>query len=370
MKQIFPEFDFTRKLRHPDVLRRLREYQRTGTTCAPIIVELDPTTACNCFCPECISAGLLNKGQMPPERIDALISELHEAGVLGVIFIGGGEPLAHTGMPTPIVLCHELGMAVGLTTNGTLLHRHIGSLSSILQWTRVSVDAATPSTFDLFRPSGVRDAFRRVIDNLESWSAVATGTVGFSFLLMERGDGTTNCDELLQATMLARDVGCDYFEVKPAVDQHHHLIALSERTRRITLEQLALARELETPQFRVVFPTSLVRVLSDTPLGQPKGYTRCATLQLRTVITPSAAYPCPYKRGQERASLGPVDRPFRAWWLSEERRERAAGIDPSTECGFYCIRHELNLAIEKGVVDDLAGAVEPAAAGGELDVFL
>src|SRR5438046_1113950 len=105
--------DFVTKLLQPTAKPRVAEYVQTRTTNGPLIVEFDPTTTCNFSCPECISSGLLNKGQIAPGRTLELISEFQRAGVKGIIFIGGGEPLAHTGMPQPIVHAHELSLQVG-----------------------------------------------------------------------------------------------------------------------------------------------------------------------------------------------------------------------------------------------------------------
>src|SRR3982751_503063 len=88
-----PRFDYLAKL--------LREGGRTalgnlvdGNPKGPLIVDFDPTTACNFSCPECISADLLNKEKIPTKRIEELIREFAAAGVQGIVFIGGGEPLA------------------------------------------------------------------------------------------------------------------------------------------------------------------------------------------------------------------------------------------------------------------------------------
>ena len=45
--------------------------ERTG----PWVIELDPTTACNLACHDCISANLLNQGGIDPKRLLKLANE-------------------------------------------------------------------------------------------------------------------------------------------------------------------------------------------------------------------------------------------------------------------------------------------------------
>jgi molybdenum cofactor biosynthesis enzyme MoaA len=196
------EVDFVHKLLQPALRPRLEELITRGTTSGPLIVEFDPTTTCNFACPECISMGLLNKGQFHPTRVIDIIDEFYRAGVKGIVFIGGGEPLAHSSMPQPIVHSHRLGMAVGLTTNGSLVDRYLDEIAECVKWTRFSVDAGTAETFAVFRPSHIKNPFDKVISNIERLVKRKKGKVGYSFLLLERKtkDRTlTNHDEIYQA---------------------------------------------------------------------------------------------------------------------------------------------------------------------------
>lgn len=344
--QLRNELDLVHKLLQPALRPRLEELITKGTTTGPLIVEFDPTTTCNFSCPECISMGLLNKGQFDPDRVLSIIDEFYRAGVKGIVFIGGGEPLAHSSMPEPIVHAHRLGMAVGLTTNGSLVDRYIDEIAECVKWTRFSVDAGTAETFAVFRPSYIKNSFAKVISNIERLVKIKKGKVGYSFLLLERKTkerDLTNYDEIYQAARLARDIGCDYFEVKPAVDENHHLVPLTADTRKKLLEQLALLSDLETKYFRVISPNSLWHLLMSASTNQPKSYHFCPTLELRTVVTPKGIYPCPYKRGYEQTLLGMTNVKFNEYWVSKERIQRARKIDPSVDCSFHCIRHEMNM---------------------------
>ena len=341
--------NFTNKMLQPNLLPRIEEYAEKRTTSGPLIVEIDPSTACNFQCPECISADLLNKGEIKDERLVKLIDEFHEAGVKGIIFIGGGEPLAHKLMPKPIVKAHRLGISIGLTTNGSLINRYLEEIAEHVQWTRVSVDAGTQETFSRFRPSHIPNSFSKITSNIEALAKIKRGILGYSFLLMERrgigGEAATNVQELFPAAKLARNLGCDYFEFKPAVDTHHSLIPFSDSMRGEIERQIPMLQALNTDRFQVVSPKSTDHLMTGGSPSQPKNYQTCPSLELRTVVTMNGIYPCPYKRGYENQKIGGIDGNFKDYWMSRERQNRAKAINPSKACPFYCIRHESNLIL-------------------------
>ncbi len=343
---------FESKVGHPRILPLALEFQRRGSTSVPGVVEIDPTTACNYGCPECISADLLNAGEMPSDRLRALLHDLAEKGCAAVVFIGGGEPLAHSAMPKPLTLAHDLGLRVGLTTNGYFVGRHVKAIAHAVDWTRVSMDAGTEQTYRSFRPNRDTRAFTKVVQGIHDLNQLKRGTVGYSFLLMSRDDGSTNFREIGVAAELAKRSGCDYFELKPSVDTHHGLIPWSSEERRLVAEQIEELTALEGPDFSVVYANSLQHLL-EGEVAQPKQYSRCPSLELRTVVTPNNLYACPYKRGLEEARWSFAGDFDAAWNAGAQLR---ASINPSRDCSFYCIRDGLNRYLLAGTT--LASAPE------------
>jgi MoaA/NifB/PqqE/SkfB family radical SAM enzyme len=370
-------FDYLRKLFQSDLRPALREYM-SGTLKGPLLIEFDPTTACNYSCPECISAGLLNKDHIPAHTIDRLLREFVRAGTKGIIFIGGGEPLAHAAMPRPLELAFELGLKVGLTTNGSLLDRHMEAIGRCVSWTRVSVDAASAETYALFRPNRIRDSFNKVVRNMEALARRKEGALGYSFLVVQRPrerqyatfsdspdklvaveslrrntpdrqEYVTNAHELFAAARLAREIGCDYFEFKPMVDPTHYLLAFDEPLRCLIGEQHARSLELETETFKIIAPRSIEYLRQRDDPVEAKTYSQCPAMELRTLVTPSGIYPCPYHRGREDKRLATLDvvanGSFEEFWASDARRDAMRKTNPSCDCQFYCIRHPTNLAL-------------------------
>ena len=129
------------------------------------------------------------------------------------------------------------------------------------------------------------------------------------------------------------------------VDKNHNLIPLSLHIRKSLEEQIAKMQSLNTDSFQVISPDSMSHLLNETSEKQPKKYSTCPILEFRTVVTPKGIYPCPYKRGCEEMKLGEINVQFNEFWASKERRERTAKIDPSKDCPYYCIRHDVNVLL-------------------------
>ena len=331
--------DFNRKLLTYDYKNWLEDYVSEKEV-FPKIIELDPTTSCMFMCPDCINSELINRNKsFTNGELDILIRELAECGVLGIIFIGGGEPLMHPWFGEAIKLCKQLDIKVGITTNGLLIDNYLDEIAEIADWTRVSMDASTKETFYKARPNNIRNSFNRILSNIEHLNKIKRGYVGYSFLLLET-ESSCNIDELYDAAYLSKKLGCDYFEYKPMVDQHHYLYQYSNDFLEKYYQIVTNLEELNSESFHVIHAMSMEQYFKPE-LVQPKDYAICPVNDLRTVITPYGTYPCPYKRGYEEFNYGLAQSGFKKMW-----QDRKTALDASKDCSFYCIRHELNLELE------------------------
>lgn len=352
------------KLWQRPVVERIAETDWMTGQSSPLVVEFDPTSACDLACPGCISGELLNKERFSRERVLSLTAEMIEAGVKAVILIGGGEPLSHPAIRTVLQMLGEAGVQIGITTNGTMIDRYLDEIAHHAAWTRVSVDAANATTFQHLRPSRTgQSRFDEVIRNMELLARVKRGILGYSFLIRTAADGTgqnvaggnsglgrihlTNVHEIFEAARLAREIGCDYFEPKPSYDDDHYLVIHSASDLEVAREQIARARELETDSFRILESINLQYSLAGHQMTpQPKAYTTCNSAQLRTLVTPSGVFVCPYFRGNQTMKIGDVTRSsFLEMWTGTERSEVMGRLNPSCDCGMHCIRHETNLEL-------------------------
>jgi sulfatase maturation enzyme AslB (radical SAM superfamily) len=338
--------DLVGKLRQESVASRVVQLSQGTQRPSPVIVDLDPTSFCDLACPECISSDVLNHARFAGDRLVELCEELAAAGVRGVVFIGGGEPLLHRTTPAAMERLVENGVAVGLVTNGTHLPRLGPELVARLGWIRVSMDAGTQAVYDLFRPSRGRSKFQRVVANIRWATEQRAQTLGYSFVVMARPDGDgapahTNVADIPVAARLAHELGCDYLELKAQLRLDHTIdeaiVAQLDELR----EAVDAAQALASEHFELLLSSSMRALLAGDLTHQHKSYTWCPTAHLRTLVTPTGMYACAYHRGNEAFRMGDViATPFAEAW-SRAELER---VDPSRDCRFHCARHAINLA--------------------------
>lgn len=344
------------KLHQPFVLKKLADTDwSTGTTSGPLVVELDTTEVCNLACPGCISEDLVsNKTSFSGERLLELGREFYEIGVKAVILIGGGEPLAHPKVGELIRYLGEHDIHIGITTNGYFIDRYMDEIAEFSKWTRISMDAGTAATFDKLRPGkDGKSKFDHIVQNMIDLAKVKKGTLGYSYLIRTEADGfgiTSNIHEIYDAAKLAREIGCDYFEVKPSYSytggQNHALVKHPRERMEEARAEIERLNELERPGFRIVKAINLEDSLNCVDRKQEKSYHRCVVADLRTLVCPSGVYVCPYWRGKDKFRIGNAHtQSIAEIWQSDRRREVMEFADPSCVCNFHCLRDESNQMI-------------------------
>lgn len=365
------------KLSQRSIVEHLQGINWNQGTKSPLVVEFDPTTACNLACPDCISRDLLNQKLFTRERIKELVQEMVDAGVKAVVLIGGGEPMAHPEIGWVIETFMKNNVRLGLTTNGLLLDKHLDLVGQAMSWTRVSMDAGTTEVYGRIRPNHAgKSEFDRAVKNMKALAKVKKGKLGYSFMMFSEGkfdpenptpdSGFSNIPDVVTAAKLAKEIGCDYFEIKPMYNIHHYAITQKQELMDYAKQQVAEASKLEDEKFRVLKATKLNAVLNGEPNIEPKDYHRCAVSQLRTLVTPSGVYVCPYFRGRPDKKIGDVnDTSFKEMWSGQERAKVMEKLDPSVDCRMHCIRHDSNLILE----DMIAGNM-PARVVEDFDFFI
>ena len=358
------------KLYQKKVLDKINNDLVKGENKSPFVIELDPTTVCDLACPGCISGDLLNQKNpldrgFSKDKMKEITDDIIKSGVTAVILIGGGEPLGH---PTTIELIKRLGengVQIGLTTNGTLMGRYIDIIAEYVSWTRVSMDVATDEMFRNLRPTKTgKSKFNLVVENMKELARKKRGILGYSFLIRTRADGLienpagsnigliehTNVYEIYDAAKLSKEIGCDYFELKPSYDDFHQIVMHSEKDMQIASVQLEMSKKLEDQNFRVLESVMLESALKREKVGnQKKNYSNCRSAELRTLITPSGCYVCPYFRGENSKKIGDLRfETLSEMWNGKKRKNVMKKLDPSKDChNLHCIRHDTNQEGEK-----------------------
>lgn len=349
------KMNITDKLHQKFVVDKIKNTDWTVGTDGPLVVELDTTEVCNLACPGCISEDLVeNSTSFTRERLLQIAEELYQMGVKAVILIGGGEPLAHPAVGEMIQYLGEHDIHIGITTNGYFINQYIDEIAKYVSWTRVSMDAATQETFDMLRPAknGI-SAFYQIINNMRALAKVKTGKLGFSYLIRTEADGfgiQSNIHEIYDAAVLAKEIGCDYFEVKPSYSytggQNHALVKHDIGRMQEARTEIARLDSLETKDFKITKAINLEDSLNGVDQVQEKEYHFCPMGHLRTLISPSGVYVCPYWRGKERYCIGNArENSISQIWHGSRRAEVMKYTDPGRVCDFHCLRHQSNLDV-------------------------
>ena len=102
--------------------------------------------------------------------------------------------------------------------------------------------------------------------------------------------------------------------------------------------------ELETESFKIMYAINLKYSLEGVEVAQKKDYKVCPSTHLRTTVTPTGVFVCPYWRGKDQMLVGDVNRQsFKEVWEGARRREVMGRLDASRDCSFHCLRHETNM---------------------------
>lgn len=135
----------------------------------PRMVMIEPTNECNLRCPLCpTGAGTLKrpKGQMSLDLYQRILTEL-DTSLERVMLYNYGEPFLHPRLLDLIAAAHQAEVYTRVSTNGLVFIRSISAddlITSGLDYLRVSVDGATPETYNLYRIGGKLD---RVLEGIE-----------------------------------------------------------------------------------------------------------------------------------------------------------------------------------------------------------
>jgi len=286
---------------HPD---RIAQWMADQSV-APIYLEISPLSVCN---HRCVFCGV-DFAQQSPNRLDVdvycgMLPEMRDTGVKSVMFAGEGEPLLHKSIERMVTETKSHGIDVAITTNGARGGRDFwGDILPSVSWVKFSVDAGSDDVY-----SEVHAVAPGVFGKTLETIAVASRTrqerrldtkIGMQYLAVGQG-----IDDLRSSISIARELGVDYFVIKPYSLHPQQLNRPDVNYAVGDLEEIqALVDEQDTEQMPVIFR----RRAMEQAVNPEIKYHHCYALPFSGYISSAGDfYTCPVFLNDERFRAGNI----------------------------------------------------------------
>ena len=340
---------------------RVIEFLETGNT-SPVLVEVDPSNACNHGCYFCISSyihlpeskGLetYDRSQMPRGMMLSLCQDMIDMEVRAVNWTGGGEPTLNRHTKEAIeYIGKNSDIKMGMFTNGTLLDRWdmFDVLVDHMTWVRISIDAGGREEYNSIRRAKQNDDWDKMDSNLRTLIKVNNSQgrkldLGVGFVITP-----DTYQGILGFAEYFGELDVDYCQFKPEVVNrereggiqrdiefwHDKVEPLLEKAKSILGEKFQInGYKLED--------------LENDPSFYGRTYKKCLGSQIQPLVGADGhVYVCTNHRGYKQYSYGNLcDKTFKEIWNDVETRQKIMhqidDVECFSNCTELCKPHESN----------------------------
>ena len=191
---------------------------------SPIVVEVEPTTACNLACAFCPRGSLRRpEGWLSEGDFLSILENLGDPPDKGMLlFSGFGEPLQHESLAVFVRHAKQAGWFCGITTNGTRLSEPSaeGLVFAGLDVLQVSLHAVTDATY---RRVVKRGSFDEVVNRVQSILPVCENTI---LLALNFTVTPWNREEIRDFASYWRERGISHINFSPCHNRGGHFRGL------------------------------------------------------------------------------------------------------------------------------------------------
>lgn len=328
---------------HPEAVARWLN----GENIYPIEIEISPSGTCNHRCVFCAVDYVGYKPRfLDRDVILRDIRHMSKKGLKSVICSGEGEPFLNQNMPDMANSIKACGVDVAVSTNGVLFTKDkMQECLGAFTWVRYSVASMKQDLYDKIQ-RGKEGDLEKVRTNLaeavriKKEKALGT-TLGVQCLLLP-----DNKDYVVDMAKELRDIGVDYFTIKP-YSQHLH----SENSYDVDYgEMLNLEKELQTyatEEFSIYFRANAMK-----KMHHEKCYKQCLGLPFMTHIDSAGnVWPCVAHIGAEGFCYGNImEQTFEEIWEGKQRQEvmqKLGQLDINKVCREACRLDEINKYLDE-----------------------
>jgi MoaA/NifB/PqqE/SkfB family radical SAM enzyme len=343
-------FNDIKVLYHGEHLRKIVDWmdRKEGAVLPPpAYITIDPTNLCNVECFWCKNKDFRNHSSrsISDEQFVALPAFLKKWGVTTVV-LSGGEPLMHPKILEFLDATGEVGLHLGLKTNGLNLAKKTirDSVRKNVEWVGISLDAATDKTYMRVKKASA-EMFDKVIHGIKSLIEEREGKkplVTLKFIIHH-----LNYGEMYAFANLARMMRVDDIHFRPIyVSRYRYHIGVRKTAAHYMREA---RKDFESEDFRIY---GIVHKF-DQMWEKIVRFKKCYAVALSGVFAADGRfYLCADQRGNDSMSLGKFF-PFediQKKWGSEEHRKAILKIIPQLcpKCGMSTA----NEVVEKCIISD------------------
>lgn len=205
----YHRFNSLKILAYADRLRAIVQ----GKMPYPIDWHIYPTNACNHSCAWCMfrqnGEQAEHPAELPRDLFMRAVGDAARTGARLIHLSGGGEPLLNRHTLEAILMAERLGLAVALSTNGSLL---TPGIAAHVDFVRVSLNAGTEEQHTRTNHSaGGAPDWERIVANIAACVPHRKRDLGLSFVADH-----DNYRDIYPFCALAADAGVDFVHIRPA----------------------------------------------------------------------------------------------------------------------------------------------------------
>ncbi len=332
------ELDGNKMIHHLD---RVQDW-KAGKVINPIYIAFSPTSLCNHKCTFCVYHYKEFKPIFfPTARYEELVQEWSALQVKSLFFAGDGEPLLHKDAIQMVQKTRSAGIDIAMNTNGRLLTKEKAEvLAKDLDWIRVSVNGGSAKNYGKIHQTSEKD-FEIVLANLQELvrqkkNQNAKIVIGAQCVLLNE-----NQQEIETLAKLLKEIGVDYFAVKPFLKHPLTEWETELENRQEIIQRLLKLESLNTDSFKFVLRESHFQTIPK------RAYSKCLSGDFMIEVDAKGdVYSCGPYIGDESHRYGNIlEQSFEKMWNSEECRSKMKKIQchlDVSKCMPFCRPDSVN----------------------------
>lgn len=333
---IFGILGFGKLIYHPEKLVGIKNDKNVF----PLTATLSLGNYCNHGCLWCSTAYHREEDSksINAKLILKWLKKAKKKGLVGVGYVGNGEPLAYKKFSELSSEICKIGLDQGIFTNGFLINRYEQQLIENFTYIRISLDAGTKKTHAKLHAVD-ESHFTKIIENLKKIILKRnnkTPTIGVQFATHQQ-----NIFEIKECVKICKDIGVDYLSIKPVFDRG----VVRDKIEKNNLKKenydkvFDSVRQHETKDFKIYYRPQ--QVISNNKDQNMLVYNRCyAGLFGVNIYEDGLITGC----GPHHLAVGNLKTPFKE--LEKNILKLSKELD-LVKCPSGCRYHPLNFLLHK-----------------------